>query len=58
LIFFTHLEYLPAKVTEEELSVLSIEHYSGPLGTITEILFEERGLLPDLRQLPEGLFLC
>jgi len=42
---------LPGGVTEDRLSVLSIVHYGGPWGTVPELLFEKKGLIPALQQL-------
>jgi hypothetical protein len=42
---------LPKGVTEERLPVLSIVHYGGPWGTVPELLFEKKGLIPALQRL-------
>jgi len=42
---------LPKGITEEKLPVLSIVHYGGPWGTVPELLFEKKGLIPAVQQL-------
>jgi hypothetical protein len=42
---------LPKGVTEERLPVLSIVHYGGPFGTVPELMFEKKQLIPDLQRL-------
>jgi len=42
---------LPREVTEEKLPVLSIVHYGGPFGTVPELLFEKKGLIPAVQEL-------
>ena len=42
---------LPKGMLEEKLSVLSIGHDGGPFGTVPELLFEKKQLIPALQQL-------
>ena len=35
----------------QEVGVLPIEHVGGPFGTVPELLFEKKGLIPAIRQL-------
>jgi hypothetical protein len=42
---------LPRGMSEEKLPVLSIVHDGGPLGTVPELLFEKKGLIPALLHL-------
>ncbi len=42
---------LPKGVTEEKEPVLSIVHDGGPFGTVPELLFERKQLIPALQQL-------
>jgi len=41
----------PRGISEERLGVLCSVHYGGPWGTVPELLFEKKGLIPDLQQL-------
>jgi hypothetical protein len=50
LITYT-IPMLPKGMNEEKLSVLSIGHDGGPLGTVPELLFEKKGLIPALQQM-------
>jgi hypothetical protein len=36
----------PENFDEESLGVLPFEQYSGPWGTVPELLFEKKGLIP------------
>jgi site-specific DNA recombinase len=40
----------PHKTKSEELAVLPIVHYGGPLWTVPELVFEKKGLIPALQQ--------
>ena len=42
---------LPGGIAEEKLPVLSIVHDGGPFGTVPELLFEKKQLIPALQQL-------
>jgi len=46
---------LPGGMTEEKLPVLSIGHYGEPFGTVPELLFEKKQLIPALQQLIDSL---
>ena len=42
---------LPEKLTIEKEGVLPTVQYGGPWGTVPELLFEKKGLIPALQQL-------
>jgi hypothetical protein len=42
---------VPARWQENEDLVLPIEPYGGPFGTVPELLFEKKGLIPAIQQL-------
>jgi hypothetical protein len=42
---------IPDSVTIEREVVLPTVHYSGPWGTVPELLFEKKGLIPAVQQL-------
>jgi hypothetical protein len=42
---------LPNGNDEDKLSVLSFGHDGGPFGTVPELLFEKKGLIPALHQM-------
>ena len=46
----------PEGIVRERMGVLNTVHYGGPWGTVPELLFEKKGLIPALRQLlvPNG----
>jgi len=46
---------LPKGMNEEKPSVLSIGHDGGPFGTVPELLFEKKQLIPALQQLRVSL---
>jgi hypothetical protein len=50
LVTYT-IPMLPKGMTQEKLPVLSIGHDGGPFGTVPELLFEKKGLIPNLQQL-------
>ncbi len=41
----------PQGIYEERMGVLCSVHSSGPFGTVPELLFEKKGLVPSLQQL-------
>jgi len=51
-VILTYTMPLPPKGTaEEEIGVLPIVQYGGPWGTVPELLFEKKGLIPAVQQL-------
>jgi hypothetical protein len=41
----------PQGITQETTGVLNTVHYGGPFGTVPELLFEKKQLIPNLQQL-------
>ena len=46
-----HLPMLPDGKRTQSVGVLPIDTLGGPLGTVTELLFEKKGLIPSIQQL-------
>jgi hypothetical protein len=45
------ISLLPEKVAVAKEGVLPVVHYGGPYGTVPELLFEKKQLIPALQQL-------
>jgi len=41
----------PRGVLEEKVRILSTIHYGGPFGTVPELLFEKKVLIPAVQEL-------
>jgi len=41
----------PEGITNEKAGVLPTVHYGGPWGTVPELLFEKKGLIPKIQQM-------